>query len=301
MGTPAQNGRPALPPEKAPRRPLMIMVENHPDARPQTGLDKADIVYEAPAEYGIPRFLAIYITRDAKVVGPVRSTRTYYVAWAKEYDGLYLHAGGSPMGLSWIRQLKLDSIDALRYSSNAYWRDTSRVAPHNLYTNTTQLRKTIAKDKNLQHHKGSWGGIHRSNKPTVGTAEGTEVKITYNNAYNVTYFYDAKSGVYKREMLDEPHKDRETKRQYTASAVVVQSISMWLIKGDEKGRIEAQVQADKKPVLVFQNGRVIKGYWSKDKRDTPTEYTTRDGKPILFKRGPIWIQMVPVKGTKIEY
>ncbi len=280
------------------RQPLAVMLENHPDSRPQTGLDKADVVYEAPVEYGIPRFLAIYSREEAPVLGPVRSARSYYVAWASEYDPVYIHAGGSPQSLSWLKQLDVASMDALRYGGSAFERVTDRQAPHNLYTDTRKLRKTIAKDPELKS-KGAWGGLRFSKKFTVGSEEGREVRVTYDTGYEVAYEYDERAGVYNRLMLGKPHLDRESKEQLSGSVVIVQTVRMWPLKDDQYGRLGADIQ-DKGPALIFQDGRVIDGFWEKEKRDSETLYTTADGEPVALKPGKVWIQIAPKAGTKIE-
>lgn len=278
------------------------MIENHPDARPQSGLDKADIVYEAPAEYGIPRFLTIWVNQDTDVLGPVRSARTYFVAWASEYQPVYVHAGGSPMALSWIKQLKMSDVDALRYprAGEAFVRSTDRDAPHNLYTDTVKLRKTIDKDPSLKGQPGTWGPIHFSNTPTAGTGSGTSVTVDYQNGYYVGYTYNAAKGVYLRSMVGKPHLDRETHKQLAATTVIVQSVRLWKIQGDEKGRLEAQLLG-KGDILVFQGGKVTKGTWEKTKRPEPTKFTTQDGKPLLIKPGQVWIQVAPVGDSKIKF
>lgn len=283
---------------KPKRQPLAIMIENHPESRPQTGLDKADVVYEAPAEYGIPRFLAIYSTQEVPVLGPVRSARSYYVAWASEYKPVYIHAGGSPDALSWLKQLDVANIDALRTGGGAFERTSDRVAPHNLYTDTRELRKFIADNPELKT-KGTWGGLHFSDNPTVGPEEGREVRVTYDTGYEVSYEYDEREGVYNRVMLGKPHLDRESKEQLSASVVIVQKVGMWPVENDPYGRLGAAIQS-KSPALIFQDGRVIEGFWEKDKRDTPTVYTTAEGEPVTLKPGKVWIQIAPKSGTKIE-
>ncbi len=282
------------------RRPLAIMVENHPNSRPQSGLDVADVVYEAPAEYGIPRFLAIYVNREARVLGPVRSARAYYVAWASEYKPVYVHAGGSPSGLSWIRQLKVQAIDALRTDKSGFERTDDRDAPHNLYLDTQALRTSIKADKQLSSRKGTWGGLQFSDKPTVGSKEGQKVRIEYDTGYNVSYEYDERTSVYNRVMLGKPHLDRESKKQLSGTVVIVQTVKARAIEGDELNRLDVDVQ-DKQPAQIFQDGRVIEGFWEKDKRDTPTKYTTKDGQPITLKPGRVWIQIALKDGTKVDY
>ncbi len=281
------------------KRPLAIMIENHPESRPQSGLDVADVVYEAPAEYGIPRFLAIYVNREAPVLGPVRSARAYFVAWSSEYKPVYMHAGGSPTGLSWIKQLKVQSIDALRTNISGFGRTDDREAPHNLYADTRALRKEIKKDKSLSTEKGTWGGLQFSDKPTVGSAEGQKVRVEYESGYNVSYEYDERTGVYNRVMLGKPHLDRESKKQLSGTVVIVQTVNARAIEGDALNRLDIDVQ-DKQPALIFQDGRVIEGFWEKEKRDSPTKYTTKDGQSITLKPGRVWIQMVPKDNSKIE-
>lgn len=280
------------------RQPLAVMIENHPDSRPQTGLDNADVVYEAPAEYGIPRFLAIFSSEEADVLGSVRSARSYYVAWASEYDPVYVHAGGSPQSLSWLKQLDVASMDALRYGGGGFERTTDREAPHNLYTDTQELRKVIAEDPELKR-KGSWGGLRFSEKFTVGSEEGREVGVVYDTGYEVSYEYDESTGMYNRLMLGKPHLDRESKGQLSGSVVIVQTVRMWPLKDDQYGRLGADIQ-DKGPALIFQDGRVIEGFWEKERRDSETLYTTAEGEPVALKPGKVWIQIAPKAGTKIE-
>ncbi len=282
------------------RRPLAVMIENHPKSRPQSGLHKAEVVYEAPAEYGIPRFLAIYVNQDAKVLGPVRSARTYFVALANEYDPVYVHAGGSPQSLGQLKKGEMKHIDALRYAGGGFERTSDRVAPHNLYTDTAELRKVIARDPELKGGKGTWGGLEFSDSPTVGKEEGLEVTVEYEGGYSVTYYYDERSGQYKREMVGEPHLDRESKKQLTGSAIIVQTVRMFKVKGDKYGRMEMQLRG-KGPVLIFQDSRVTKGFWEKTERESPAKYTTEDGQPVKLKKGQVWIQMVPRDGTKVDY
>lgn len=293
--------QPTLPPqpraERPRRRPLAVMVENQEAARPQSGLDTADVVYEAPAEGGIPRFLAIFSSEDAPVLGPVRSARAYFVAWASEYDPVFVHAGGSPQALRWLEQLGTDSIDALGYYPGGFWRSKDRRAPHNLYANTVEVRELIIARPRLQDSPGSWGGLRFSDSPTTGVTQGgNRVTVSYEGGYSVAYAYNRATGLYKREMLGKVHKDRESGKGLTASAVIVQTVRMWPIEGDPAGRLEAQVQGRGK-VVVFQNGQVIEGYWEKRKRDAPTMYTTVEGGPITLKPGPVWIQVAPLSAT----
>jgi len=122
------------------------MIDNHPDAYPQTGLDHAAVVFEALAEFGVTRFMAVYapgITPDAPQIGPIRSTRLYFAQWALGFHALYAHAGGSPQGLALVESTdQLINLDALKKASGGYFaRDSARDAPHNLYTSSAELER----------------------------------------------------------------------------------------------------------------------------------------------------------------
>ncbi|MBI5221693.1 MAG: DUF3048 domain-containing protein [Candidatus Magasanikbacteria bacterium] len=120
-----------------------IMIDNHPDARPQSGLVAAKIVYEAPAEGGITRYFAIFDSiQSVEKVGPVRSARPYFVDWLEEYSGLYMHCGGAPEALAKIKSEKVFDADEF-FNGPYYWRDESRIAPHNLFTKSEQIKKII--------------------------------------------------------------------------------------------------------------------------------------------------------------
>jgi len=121
-------------------RPLAIMVENSEGARPQSGLDKANIIYEVLAEGGITRFLAIYYDQDAEEVGPIRSARPYFVSKSLEHQAVYIHVGGSEEAYNFIKEENIDDINEF-VDFEPFWRSTDREPPHNLYTSTSKLRK----------------------------------------------------------------------------------------------------------------------------------------------------------------
>jgi hypothetical protein len=121
------------------RLPLGVIIENHNSVRPQSGLSKADIVYEALAEGGITRFLAIYLQEDS-TLGPVRSNRPYFLSWLSEYDAAYAHVGGSPDAQARIKEYNIKDLDQFFIGAPTYERVGYRAAPHNVYTNTEKLQ-----------------------------------------------------------------------------------------------------------------------------------------------------------------
>src|SRR5262245_41185552 len=155
-------GKPGLARGAIRQRPFVVMIDNHPDAYPQSGLDHAAVVFEALAEFGVTRFMAVLapgITTDAPNIGPVRSTRLYFAQWAMGFHALYAHAGGSPQGLELVESTdQLINLDALRRDGGAYFaRNSDRDAPHNLYTSSADLA-----------HAAADRGVSEFRDPTIG-------------------------------------------------------------------------------------------------------------------------------------
>ncbi|MGB9680810.1 MAG: DUF3048 domain-containing protein, partial [Minisyncoccia bacterium] len=125
-------------PERAFRHPLAVSIENHPESRPQSGLDKASLIFESPTEGGITRFLAFFVENDVQKLGPVRSARTYFLDWLSEFDGIFAHCGGNADALALIPSYNIKDLDEFNFPK-IYWRTYDRYPPHNLYTKTDNL------------------------------------------------------------------------------------------------------------------------------------------------------------------
>ncbi|MEK7519092.1 MAG: DUF3048 domain-containing protein, partial [Patescibacteria group bacterium] len=127
--------------------PVAVMIDNAGSARPQSSLQAASIVYEALVEGGITRFMAVFDQGDVKEIGPVRSARQYFLEWLAEYEAAYAHAGGSPEALTNIRRERIHDINGIGSASNAFFRDSTRPAPHNLYTSGMKMFITTRANK----------------------------------------------------------------------------------------------------------------------------------------------------------
>lgn len=273
--------------------PLAVVIENQDLARPQAGLDRADVVYEALAEGGITRFLAVYATQDADAVGPVRSARHYFVNWAREHLASLVHIGSSPQGYAALARSGLRDLEET-YERGAFWRSPARRAPHNAYTNTLRAREVISR-RPVQ--PGSLGGLQFKNGD-AGRLDGgaaSEATIRYGPwAYSVGWEYDATWNEYVRWMDGAPHVDAVTDEPIRAANVLVVWVDSWPMDG--QGRLElAQVGQGRLMALV--DGVAVEGMWRKRSLDAATEYLGTDGKPILFNAGPTWIQVLPQSGV----
>jgi hypothetical protein len=276
--------------DKANRHPLAVAIENHPDSRPQSGLDKASLIYETPTEGGITRFLAVYVENDVQVLGPVRSARTYFLDWLSEFDGIFAHCGGNADALALIRPYNIKDLDEFSYAS-AYWRSRDRYAPHNLYTSTDNLWQAAPKegwDKKVDY--ASWKYKEdpiESKRPKSG-----EINIDYaNSVFQVNYTYNPKDNNYLRSIVGKPHIDKETGVQLAPKNVVVMWVETWPLNDRENGwYIETTGSGRAK---VFMDGQAILGTWKKDSQIARTKFYDEKGAEISFNRGQTWIEVVP--------
>ena len=201
------------------KRPVVsIQIENSPDARPQSGLKDAGVVFEAIAEGGITRFNASFLETQPDYIGPVRSVRPYYASLAAAFDPVFVHAGGSAAGLAKLRELGLKDLDH-GANGNAFRRVSERYAPHNLYTSMADLdRVSASRGYTTSNIKSFARKEEKKGLPT--TAKAIDLKIS-SALYNVHYDFDPASNTYKRSMGGRPHTDQRSGQQLSPKAVVV--------------------------------------------------------------------------------
>lgn len=281
-------------------RPFGVMVNNHLDARPQSGLIYADIVYEVVAEGGITRFLAFFNTNTPEKIGPVRSIREYYLVLVKELgDAMIMHIGWSPQALTAIETWPVRS---LARGGAQFWRDeTLDVAiEHTAYVNGKDLR--------ILGNDLGWGG-QREVRPWLfkddtnkysASVSATEITLDfwYHGDYSGYFKYDAGSNKYLRssgfDANDQPIPlyDRESKEQVKVDNLIVQFATESSITGDEKNRLEYNLEGSGE-ALIFIDGKVVNATWSKASRDDRTLFYDLNGKEMEFNRGKFWIAIVP--------
>ncbi len=311
------------------RRPLAIMLENHAESRPQSGVLYADVVYEAVAEGGITRFMGVFycgIAAESVSVAPVRSARTYYLPWVLEYDALYNHVGGAgrcpdetvddrAKALCQIDQYKIKDMDQFGISFPTCYRNYDRLdhpvaTEHTMVCVTDKLYKLAAErgwtnvdakgvswDKNFEPWKFK-DDIAEGERPASASASFVAWK-GYEADYGVRWEYDRIHNSYLRFNGGKPHTDLETKEQLTAKVVVV-------IFAKETGPVDEHAHLLYQNVgsgdgLLFQDGKATKITWRKDTRNARTKFfDARSGKEVSLNRGQIWIEMLPT-GTPVTY
>ncbi|MEW5706984.1 MAG: DUF3048 domain-containing protein [Actinomycetota bacterium] len=285
--------------EKSLRRPIAIMIENHPDARPQSGLSQACIVYETVAEGGITRFMAIFLHNDANPVGPVRSAREYYVDLAKQYNAIYVHCGGPSYIYGVIKGLNVSNIDEFS-NSDAFWRIRERRAPHNLFTSTGNLRSKAA-EKGYRTDVFFQKPNFKDDSPIEMRPVSASIDINFSKpAFAVHYDYDRQGNLYKRSMAGKPHIDATNGQQIAAKNVIIQYVPISNIANDPKGRMRLSLIGSG-DAIVFQDGKAISATWMRPTLDDLTRYYDSTGAEIKLNRGQTWIELVDKQKMKVSY
>lgn len=264
-----------------------VMVENETAARPQSGLSQAGVVFEAVAEGGITRFLALYQDTAPANVGPIRSARPYYVAWDMGFDGSYAHVGGSPDALSDITAWGTKDLNQF-YNGSSYHRISTRPAPHNVYTSIADLNQ-------LEDKKGftsvNFTGFPR--KPASPAKKPTATNIALNlsySAYNASYVYDSKTNSYDRSEDGTPMIDANNNQQISPKVVIA------IVVPETQGALDASgaYYSDYNVIgsgaaYVFQDGIVYTGQWSKSSNSSQIKFTDSSGQAIKLDPGQTWI------------
>jgi len=270
-------------------RPLSIMIENSEGGRPQSGLDKANIVYEVLAEGGITRFLAIYYDQEAEEVGPIRSARPYFVSKSLEHQAIYIHVGGSEEAYNFIKEENIDDINEF-VDFQPFWRSTDRKPPYNLYTSTTKLRKEANKLGYIEMIKKQEYQFEISRNEKLTGRETDSIVIPYNGTYTVSYKYQPESMKYIRFINGEPHIDAKTKKQLAVDNIIIQFAETKII--DQEGRLAVDF-VGKGTGLLFFKGNSTEITWEKPDLRARTLFLDKEGNRIALTPGNVWIQIVP--------
>ncbi|HYH75713.1 MAG TPA: DUF3048 domain-containing protein [Candidatus Saccharimonadales bacterium] len=272
-------------PENNLRHVTAVMIENSMDARPQSGLNNAGVLFEAVAEGGITRFLTLFQDDEPEYVGPVRSVRPYYIQWAQGFDAGIAHVGGSGEALAMIRDGRGKDLDQF-FDPAAYWRVGNRFAPHNMYT-------SIPKLNDVENRKGwktsNYTGFARKAKENPSSTPAARV-IDFNISgaiYNSHYEYDAASNSYKRSEGGKPHTDEKSGAQLSPKVVIG-----LVIPQGRNGIYTTYQTIGSGEAVIFQDGAAIPATWSKSSPNSNFTFKDASGADVPLNPGQTWLSVV---------
>ncbi len=289
------------------RRPVAVMMNNHVDARPLSGLNSADVVIEANVESGITRILGIFWSKAPEKVGPIRSLRQPYLEWANEYDPLLIYDGCAETNdprtnaCGNVHSYKMKIIATI-----GAWRsgEGGRVSPHNEYSSITNAW-TYGERMNWDEFPSTIQSYtFKRDADIQDRGEKTHVKIAFHTRlanggmYDTEWTYDMSTNSYYRKIGGRADMDAETNTQISAKTVILQEVRA-VPSGDDKGRL-LTTTIDERDAVILQDGKIINGKWKKDSRTDRTKYYDSSGNAIKFNRGRIWISMIPHSDGKFD-
>ena len=275
-----------------------VMIENSTDARPQSGLRAAGIVYEAVAEGGISRFMAVYQDNEPEYLGPIRSARLTFVHLARQYQCGYVHMGGAENAINELKTAGYRDINAGFYEEKYVSRKISkgRYAPHNVYSRFTWLNQ-------LNYEKGwtssSFSPFARIQPDTINEVEDLDalnisIKLSGDSSYNPSFSYDAASNTYLRShQRGGAHMDKAEDGSLTQiSPTVVIAMKVHSVARPGTPYYD-YVSTGENDCFVFQDGTVTSGKWKRNSIDDPLKFYDANGEEILLNRGQTWITAYP--------
>ncbi len=288
-------------------RPYAVMIDNVKDARPQYGIQKAYMLYEVIVEGGLTRMMAVFKDVNVDKIGPVRSSRHYFLDYALENDAIYTHYGWSYIAESDIKKLGINNLNGLENPAKMFFRDsTLHKAPHNAYTNTENIKKAANK-KNYRMTSDNYLNLNYSeenidlakkyekkdengNKATTAIVA-NNLKIKYSTSVNSSYTYDEANKVYLKFENGVAHKDASTNEQLKVKNIIV-------VNGVKNTSIDSYGRQNIENVgtgsgYYFTNGYAIKITWEKSSRDSKTIYKDEFGKKLAVNDGNTFIHIQP--------
>ena len=300
--------------EDSNERPIAVMIDNNIGEGRHAGLQDSYINYEIIVEGGLTRIMAIFKDKDVSLIGPVRSSRHYFLDYALESDAIYAHYGWSTYAQNDIRSLNVNNINGL-YDEQPFWRDTSIAAPHNVFTSTDKLY-AYAKQKNYSLTTNSWKLLNYNPEeinlnnpistteqvnPETGemekvpvTREGlitaNSVVIPYSYYQSRSYTYDTNRKVYLRFMNDAPHIDKTTGEQLHYKNIIIEQVRNYQLDGE--GRQDLDTTGSGTGYYIT-NGYALPIHWTKSSRSAKTIYKYLDGSEIEINDGNTFIQVMP--------
>lgn len=305
-------------------RPLGVMIENHEESRPQSGLSDADVVYEALAEGGITRFLAVFYCDDAELVGPVRSARTYFLDFISEYGDypLYAHVGGAntPGPADALGQIEeygwvnYNDLNQFSIGFPTFWRDYERLpgvaTEHTMYSTTSKLWEVGEKREltDVDEDGNPWdeGFVAYSFKEEAAQGDrGPAQTIAYDfwdgySDYSVSWTYDPVTNTYKRNNGGEPHLDKNKNEAIAAKNLVILYMTESRANDGYEGNQHMLYGTEGSGKAVFfMDGERINGKWAKKGRTSRTLLTDNSGKEVELNPGLIWFSILDTTNTSL--
>lgn len=278
-------GRPVTDPAAAARPATTVKIDNIAVARPQAGIDKADVVYEEFTE-GITRFIVVFQSTAADQVGPVRSVRPADPTIVTPLGGVLAFSGGAPAIVALAKASPLTIVT--ENDADVMKRRSGRSAPHNLYTSTAGL---LSKAPAGAAPPPPFAGFLRPGQTFAGAGAVpiTSLSVVPAPSLKADYEWDAATSTWKRSTDGKAHA-LEGGGQISPTNIIVQFTPYSVFPPDPKVQFPEVVGTG--DAWVFASGQMVKGHWSKTSPTAMTTFTDAAGAPIVLPPGQTWVHFV---------
>ncbi len=276
-------------------RPIAVMIDNHKDAWPQAGLNKAYMVYEIIVEGGETRLMALFKGVDLEKIGPVRSARHYFIDYAMENDAIYVHFGESPQAQSDIKRYSINDIDGIAEDGTTFWRVKDKAAPHNAVTSTQKLLQSAKNKKYLTTSRQE--SVLKYETEEVNLENGQIAKsitIPHSQLQTVKYEYDEENKVYKRYARNKEQLDWDSKEIVTTKNIIITLCDNYTLQDVENKGRQGLKNIGTFDGYYITNGRAIKIKCIKQAREQKTIYQDLEGNEIKVNDGNTFVNICPI-------
>ena len=277
------------------QRPIAVMIDNHNQAWPQAGLNKAYLVYEAIVEGGETRLMALFKGVTVDKIGPVRSSRHYFLDYAMENDAIYAHYGWSPQAESDIKKYSINNLNGITESTSTFWRVKDKAAPHNAVTSTDAILKAAKSKgyKTTSNQKSVLNYVTDEVKLEEGISANS-VTIPHSTLQKVKYEYDAENKVYKRYARNKAQTDWDTGSSITTKNIIITFCDNYTLTDSENKGRQGLKNIGTFDGYYITNGKAIKIKCIKTARDKQTKYEDLEGNEIKVNDGNTWVNICPI-------
>lgn len=287
--------------EKEYVRPIAVMIDNDSeDSRPQIGLEHAYMVYEIVVEGKATRLMALFKDHNLEKVGPVRSSRHYFLDYVLEHDAIYGHAGWSPKAAKDISALRVNNINGVAADGSCFWRDNTYDSTwHNLYSSTKVLSEYAKDKKKYRMETENPIPAYNTLDTDLGSGEAVnKITLPYANFYKLSYSYNPESKLYERYIGGKPHASQTGEIFSAKNILLYQLKNTALADKENKGRQDLS-NIGSGTGYYITNGKMVPMKWEKTSREAKTTYTLEDGTPISLNPGITYVQIIPTYVTPV--
>ena len=277
-------------PSAASRPAITVKIENSAASRPQAGLDKADVVFEAVVEGGQTRFLAVFQSTDADNAGPVRSVRPSDPAIVGPFGGIVAYSGGIDRFVNAMKATGLKNFDE-NNAGDAFRRRRDKVAPHNLYTSTAGLYAAAGAGGSPPP---KFADFLKPGEPfaPAGAVPVTHISLGIGQTTAIDYDWSASAGTWLRSTDGRAHS-AEGGGQLAPNTVIVQFVNYQATgEVDTTGAVVSEANlVGSGDAVVFANGTMVRAKWAKTSATAMTKWTDLNNAPLTLAAGRTWVEL----------